>query len=382
MRKIIRQVIMTLMFVLVILGIAIINMIMPSKDFSETENRPLQQLPDFSFDELFSGSYGVDFEKYTTDQFIGRDSWVEIKNNSDYLLQKRDSNSVYFGEDGYLFEKLTDSTLNKEQLKTNMDRVKEFSDKYSEILGDDNVKVMIAPNSFEILSDKLPKFAPTVDESYYLTEMQNILGDNFINLIDVFNQNKDSVDLFYKTDHHWTSDGAFVAYQEWCKSMGITPMSMEDFDVNVVSDDFYGTFYSKARYMGVLKDNIKKYTPKQNIEYSVDYDLGQKQTDTLYNESYLQKKDKYSYFLDSNHAVVDIKTNVDNDKKLLIIKDSYANSFVPFVVNHYSEVYVVDLRYYRDRISTFIEENGITDALVLYNFSTFTTDSNTGAMIL
>lgn len=382
MSKKIKQIIMISIFILVIFGLTIANILMPSKEFSETENRPLQKLPEFSFKDLFDNKYTVDFEKYTTDQFIGRDNWVELKNDIDYAVQKRDSNGVYFGQDGYLFEKLTDNTLNKEQLKINTDRTKMFVDKYQEQLGKEHVKVMIVPNSFEIMSDKLPSFAPKVDQSKYLNDMQNLIGESFINITDTFKKNKDSIDLYYKTDHHWTTDGAFLAYQEWCKSMGIKALDETDFDINVVSDEFYGTYYSKARYTGINPDVIKQYVPKGNYEYKVDFDLGKKQTDTLYNEKFLEKKDKYSYFLDSNHSLIDIKTNVDNDKKLLIIKDSYANSFTPFAVNHFSEVYVVDLRYYRKGMSKLIEEKGITDVLVMYNFSTFSTDTNTGAMIL
>lgn len=382
MGKKIKQIIMISIFILVIFGLAIANMLTPSREFSETENRPLQELPEFSFKDLFDNKYTANFEKYTTDQFIGRDNWVELKNDIDYAIQKRDSNGVYFGQDGYLFEKLTDSSLNKEQLKTNTERVKMFVDKYQEQLGKEHVKVMIAPNSFEIMSDKLPAFAPKVDQEKYLNEMQKFIGDSFINITDTFKQNKDNVDLYYKTDHHWTTDGAFLAYQEWCKAMGIEALDKTEFDVNVVSDEFFGTYYSKARYMGIQPDEIKQYVPKGDYEYEVDFDLGKKQTDTLYNDKYLEKKDKYSYFLDSNHSLIDIKTNVENDKKLLIIKDSYANSFTPFAVNHFSEVYVVDLRYYRQGMSKLIEEKGITDVLVMYNFSTFSTDTNTGAMIL
>lgn len=369
-------------FIIVIFGLTIANIFMPTKKFSETENRPLEQLPKFSFNDLFQGKYTTNFEKYTTDQFIGRDNWIELKNNIDYALQKKDSNGVYFGKNGYLFEKLTENTLNKEQLKINVERIKTFVDKYQNKLGKDHVKVMIAPNSFEILSDKLPKFAPKIDETNYLMEIQNYIGDSFINIVDAFNKKKNNVPLYYKTDHHWTTDGAFLAYQEWCKSMGIDSMSIDDFDVNFVSNDFYGTYYSKARYTGIKPDYIKQYTPKNNYEYEVDYDLGKKQSNTLYSDEFLKRKDKYSYFLDSNHSVVDIKTNVKNGKKLLLIKDSFANCFVPFAVNHFSEVLVIDLRYYRQGLSKLIEERGITDILVMYNFSTFSTDTNTGAMIL
>lgn len=382
MKKYAKQVIMTVLFVLLILTLTIFNMLKPTKAFSETENRPLQLLPQFSFEELFNGKYGVNFEKYTTDQFIGRDKWVEIKNDIDFAIQKKDSKGVYFGQDGYLFEKLTDSTLNKEQLDINSKRLSAFVEKYSQKLGKDRVRAIIAPNSFEILDDKLPKFAPTIDEEYYLSQMKKDMGDNFINLVDVFKDNKNSDNLYYKTDHHWTSDGAYLAYTEWCKSLNIKPMDKDEFTINVVSEDFYGTYHSKARYSGIKPDIIKQYVPKEDFTYDVDFDLGKEKSNSLYSEEFLQKKDKYSYFLDSNHSVIDIKTNVQNDKKLLVIKDSYANSFVPFAVNHFSEVFVVDFRYYKLGMSKFIEENGITDVLVLYNFSTFTTDANTGAMIL
>lgn len=180
--------------------------------------------------------------------------------------------------------------------------------------------------------------------------------------------------IYYRTDHHWTSRGAYYAYEKWAEVMGFNPFPMEKFDIVLASDQFYGTIHSKLNYK-IKPDNIYLYKLKEDMNYSLTYNLDV-QSDSLYDLEKLKAKDKYSVYMGGNNAIVEVKTDNKNARKLLVIKDSFAHSFVPFAVNHYETTYMVDLRYYNGSISDLIEDNGITDILVLYNVIGFVKDNN------
>ena len=121
--------------------------------------------------------------------------------------------------------------------------------------------------------------------------------------------------------------------------------------------------------------NFERMILKKDMNYQLLYNL-KDQTDSLYDLSKLEGKDKYSVYMGGNNALVEIKTNNMNGRRLLVIKDSYAHSFVPFAVNHYEETYMIDFRYFNVGVEQFVEENKITDILVLYNTMNFVQDKN------
>ncbi len=362
----------TVLFLLLIFGLTIASFLSKDRGFSESENRVLASKPTFTWASLFDGSYIRDYETYVTDQFILRDSWIGLKTYTELALLKKDINGVYFGKDDYLIEKVEDADVKQEQLEKNTKRLEAFMKKYEEMLGKDHVYAMIAPTAFEILSEKLPPFATGFDQGAYLDRLSSSLGDNFIDLRDTLNAH-DNEYIFYRTDHHWTVNGAYYAYVEWAKAMGFTPMTKDEFDIKVVSDDFLGTIYSKVN-VNVPADVMEIYDT--NFKYQVEYNMDRKIKDTLYEFSHLDTKDKYSMYMNGNNALVEINTENTNGKKLLIIKDSYAHCFAPFAVNHFETTYMVDLRYLNMPISKLIQDYGITDVLVLYNVNSFIKDTN------
>ena len=195
---------------------------------------------------------------------------------------------------------------------------------------------------------------------------------NTINVVDILNKNKKDY-IYFKTDHHMTSNGAYLVYLELCKNMGIEPIT--NYEKETITNDFLGTFDSKAQIVNQQKDYIEIYINEnsQNIE-KVDYD--NETTNLLYNQEYLDKKDKYSYFLNGNNAKVVVKTKNKNNKKLLIIKDSYSHIMAQFLYQNFEEIHFIDLRYYKKSMSEYINENGITTNLVMYNFSNIISDIN------
>lgn len=362
---------LALIFIVSIFGIFFMNILNKDKGFSEEENRMLAKKPKFSIDRLLEGRYTEKYEKYVEDQFTLRNSWIGVKSTMDRIMGKKEENGVFLGEDGNLIENFTKPEKNN--LNDTIKAINNFSEKHKAI----NQYVLIAPNSVSILKDKLPKNAPVENQKEYIYKFKNSLNGN-IKFIDIFNTLENHKDeyIYYKTDHHWTTLGAYYAFLEASKTMGIEPKE-NYYDIETVTDEFYGTLYSKSGFKGVAADSIDVYIPNdENDKVLVSYEEEKKKSVSLYNSDKLKEKDKYEVFLEGNHPLVKINTLANNHKKLLLIKDSYANSFMQFLTPYFNEIVIVDPRYYYDDIEKLIKEEGITDLLYLYNANTFFSDNN------
>ena len=184
-------------------------------------------------------------------------------------------------------------------------------------------------------------------------------------------------DLFYRTDHHWTTLGAFYSYQRLGDFMNFTPKDSDDYDIELVSNSFNGALASKSGYDTKQKDKVRVYIPKdENDKVVVNYEEEQKKTATLYESDKLDEKDKYQVFLGGNHPIVKIDTSSTSGKTLLIFKDSYANSFVPFLTSHFSKIILVDPRYYYEDIDELMKNENVDEVLYLYNANTFFSDTS------
>lgn len=358
------------MFIVFLFTVNIFNMITPDKKFSESENRVLAQMPRFTMKNLVSGRFSKEFEEYVTDQFIFRDFWVGVKSDIERSILKSENNGIFFGKDGYLLEKYKKSG---ENLDNNIESINSFSKK----LPDVSTYFLLAPNSVKIYEDKLPLFASPYDQLKTIDKVKDNLDSeiNFTDVYEILNGIKDEY-IYFKTDHHWTMRGAYYAYEELCRNININPYAINDFDTKIVSDSFYGTFYSKANNRHIKADSIEILNLKFPGKYEVYYADEDKGSDTLYEVEHLETKDKYAVFLDGNHSLMTIKSGIKNNKRLVVFKDSYAHCFIPFLVNHYAEIHVIDLRYYKLDVYDYIEKNDIREALFLYNVSTFTEDEN------
>ncbi|WP_286184210.1 DHHW family protein [Clostridium sp. CCUG 7971] len=287
------------------------------------------------------------------------------------MLGKNKSNGVYLSKYNYLIEEFKEP--NSKIIKSNLDTINKFSDKYKNI----KQHFIIAPNAIEILENNLPIFAPTVSQKKYIDNFKDKLNKN-VNFIDAYKALKDHNKeyIYYKTDHHWTTLGSYYTFLEAANSMNINIEKIK-YDVKKVSDSFFGTLSSKSGYKAKEADYIEVYIPKnKNDEYVVNYVEEQKKSASFYDSSKLSVKDKYAVFLGGNHPLTKIKTTSKEDRRLLIFKDSYANNFIPFLTPHFKEIVVVDPRYYYDDIDKLIEEEKITDTLFLYNANTFFSDTS------
>ena len=363
--------IMTLVFLVILIVIVTLNTTKKDIKFSESENRILAQKPKFSIERLLEGRYTKKYEKYKVDQFVDRDGWMKLKSSVDLALGKNESNGIYKGSDDYLIESF--EVPDSEIVNRNIKAINNFNEKHKDI----NQYMLIAPNAVSILSEKLPPYAPVVSQKLVMDNFAKTLNKG-INYIDVYNtlDKHDKEYIYYKTDHHWTTLGAYYSFLEAAKAMDLE-VKKDYYNVERVSNDFYGTLYSKSGYEVKTPDYIDVYLPKdENDEYVVNYVEEQKKSASFYDSEKLETKDKYGVFLGGNHPVVKIKTTSKEDRKLLIFKDSYANSFVPFLTQYFSDIIMVDPRYYYDDIEKLIEEEGISDILYLYNANTFFSDTS------
>ncbi len=345
-----------------------LSFLKPSKAFSESENRMLQQLPKFTFDRFLNGRFTSEWEQYVTDQIALRDLWIEIKAKAETCLGKYDNNGVYLG-DGYLLQKFDE--YDGKDLKNKVEVIN--------ALYRDNPDVklffMLVPNAVMILEEKLPPFAAPQDQLELINEVKKRLVKKiqFVEIYDQLVSHKDEY-VFYRTDHHWTTDGAYYAYEGLAEALGFEAHGRDYFNITQMTDTFYGSLFSKSGFRNVKPDSIRFYLPKVSEGINVlIYDKNETHN-SLYKLSNLQKKDKYKVFFDGNHSLMKITSNSNSEKNLLVIKDSFANNFIPFLTGHYGEIYVVDPRYYNDSISNLIKSNDIKEVLILYNVITFCED--------
>lgn len=379
--------IMTAVFAIFIGTVAVCNWLLPKQSFSENENRVLAEFPELTWEQLVYGKTTVDatgkeqktlwtteFETYVSDHFMLRDQWVGLKSLIELGVQKKDAGGVYFAGDGYLIEQFW--SYDKERFESNLTAVAQFVETVQQRFGI-AVQTMPVPTAGKILEEKLPAFAPEVDQSALLEQMKQVFP-NVIDVTDALTEHREE-GVFYKTDHHWTSKGAYYAYAVFCEVQGRVVQPLSWYREQVLSTQFLGTTYSKANLYTVQPETMVYYENPNESPVYVEYRAGDRvigTSDSMIAQEYLQEKDKYSAFLNGNQAITKITTGNANGRKLLIIKDSYANSFTPFVASDYSQVHMLDLRAFRQSVPDYMEQNGITDVLILYNIKNFTEDAN------
>ncbi|MEG0763112.1 MAG: DHHW family protein [Oscillospiraceae bacterium] len=357
-----------LMFFVFLFSFAVFDAIYPKRAFSELENRPLAQNPPINFADIATNKWMIDYEKYVKDQIIFRDSWIDIKSRCEGMVLKTENNGVWYGKDNMLFQKLI--SINNKQLLKNTKFLSDFALQHEGM-----VSVMIVPSASLIYNDKLPFAAPMADENAALDEIFSELTNNNATVYDLrktFTAHKDD-GLYFRNDHHWNANGAYLAYSEYAAHNNLVLFDMQNHKVNKI-EKFYGTNYSKSRYPKAVADDILFY----ELPYTIDiHKLDAANTVTnmpIYNEEKWQTRDKYGAYLQGNNGYSTI--NGSGSGNVLIVKDSYANSFIPFLTENYAKIGIVDLRDTKMSIDELISKEKYEKVLFLYNFETFSEDNN------
>ena len=361
-----------IIFILTLFLFLIINVIVPDREKSVQENRMLVTKPKFSLSSLISGDYDEKFEAYMDDQFVGRDMWRKLKVMVDRIGGSRLENGVYIGTNGQLLEQI--EVADENHLAANIKAIKSFSESQSKI----PVRMMLVPDAANVLNHSLPSLAKPEDQTQMFSMVRKDLGDS-VEWIDVSTElNKHKTEkIYYKTDHHWTTLGAFYAFQAAAPSLGIEGDLSGKYVSYAVSDSFNGMLASKSGVNLGEKEQIDIYVPtEEDTDLIVDYVDEGKRSTSLYDSSKLKEKDQYTVFLGGNSSLLDIRTVSTSTKRLLLVKDSFANSFIPFLTPYYREIVVVDPRYYSGTINDLMDSYRISEVLFLYSGNTFFKDNN------
>lgn len=361
-----------MIFILVLFVVMIVNLVMPDKEQSEEENRMLETKPGLNMSMVMTGDFMEQWENYMSDQFAGRNTWRRLKVALDRLGGSSKENGVYIGSGGQLLEEI--EVPDNEQISANLDAIKSFTQTYPDV----SVSFMLIPDAACILGDSLPPFAAVEDQRQLFGLVGRELGDSvkWVDAVSVLNEHA-SEEIYYKTDHHWTTLGAFYVFQDAASTLGIEGEVADDFVSYAVTDSFNGALSARSGVGLSENEQIDIYVPTDgDDDVLVNYvDEGRTVT-SLYDSTKLDTRDKYGVFLGGDTSLIDIRTVSTSEKRLLVVKDSFADCFIPFLAPYYREIVVVDPRYYSGTMTDIMDAYRITDTLFLYSGNTFFTDNN------
>ena len=338
--------------------------VLPQNDFSNMENRFLQKRPAVTFSSLADGSFMDSFETYTNEQIPLRNMFVKCKAVFVWMTGSSENDGIAKGADGYLFDKV--ATVS-DKVNKNITAIKNFAKST-----DRDIYIAVAPTSTWVNEEKLPKGMPVLDEVSCSNELTLALRDipnaHMIHLYEALKEHKDE-QLYYRTDHHWTTLGAGYAYREIAVKMGLDPKDITQYEKHT-ADDFYGTHYAKYKGIFVQPDTIEYY------DVPVDELVLEKRTvNDLYDVEKLSGYDKYAAFMYGNDGRYEVHANKGTGRNLYILKDSYANCLIPYLVMNYDNITVIDLRYFGGSVADELAKDKDADVLLMYNW-TFVNDDN------
>ena len=370
------SVIMIWLFCLIIFGVSGLHLVMQDNKFSESENRVLSEFPKLSFATIADGSFMSDFETYLTDQFPFRDGIISLKTFADRIVGKNEENGVYIGNNGYLFDSQT--PLENKRAEEIAKAVLGFKEKHKNL----NTAFVLIPNSTYVYSEYLPKYLEMPDQKKIINKIHKKIDDESILWPDaakILKGKAADTQLYYKTDHHWTTRGAYLIFKEICLAWGLEKDAKaidKKFSFYEVSNTFEGTLASKSGVHDTA-DTIEICVPeKSEGTYVANFESSGENTASLFFKDKLQQKNHYEVFMGGNYDKVIISTVSSSKKSLLLIKDSYANCMIPMLTPYFGKIVVIDPRYLTDSLDSIIKENDFSHVMYLYNVNTLLEDNS------
>ena len=363
-----------IVFTLFFVGLFALDLITPDRAYSELENTTLSQRP--ALTQLSAkglNSYFTAYTKYVKDQVAGRDQWISLQSVVETtLLQKQQNGGILLGKDHMMFPRTYGLLATEDRtLPKNTQALTQLCQRYP-----GKVEVLLAPSAAEVYPEKVPANAPLLDQNPYLDQLAAAVqaaGGRFVDVRQTLEAHKSEY-IYYRTDHHWTSLGAYYAYQQLCDTLGLTPFDTAAHTA-LTAQGFYGTHYSKARTWNAVPDVITYYDLPNTLtvwNVTAPGQPTQGQTSGLYDTDKLAAYDKYAMFLHGNNGLSRVEG--EGTGRILVIKDSYANCFVPYLTANYAQIDVVDFRNYNYGLDQLITDNGYDQILVLYSFDSFKSD--------
>ena len=364
---------LALIFILFVFTLAVLFVLLPDQSYSVTEKRNLSKFPPLSAETLTDGSFMDAMEDYAADQFPLRNKLMTLRTAVSRFLGTRESHGVYLSADDSLIERF--DTPDEANLTETAGSIRDFAARNK----DSRMYLMLIPTAVSIEAEKLPDYALNDDQDAYIDRFSDETG-SLVKKVDVrplFRQEKDNVQLYYRTDHHWTTDAAYLAFG--LLKSELKPDPSPSFTAYVVANSFFGSLTSESGFRTKTPDSVTVYMPDETPD---DFYCTVRFPDegvlraTCYDSEKLLGDDPYQVFFGGNHSVIEIETSLDSSRSLLIIKDSYANCFIPFLVPSYRKITVVDPRYYYDDIDLLMAGGHFDEVLFLYNAATLSEDTN------
>lgn len=359
----------------IIYGFSIATIATPDKEFSPDENRYLQGKPEFSLETLKNGRFTSQIADYFSDQIPLRGLFVETKAVGEMALLKSENDDVLAGKDGYIIAE--DYYPDLDEARKNIKALNRFA---GALPGNIDFTVAVAGRAQDVLWSKMPSLYPAEDQT---SRVFDYLDENLeVKRTDILTPLRERADageyVYYRTDHHWTTLGAYYAYRAIMEEWGLEPYPLEHFTRETVSDEFYGTTWSKAGMRWTKPDTMEYFRFEGDESYTTAIDGGET-FNGFYDRSYLDKKDKYSSFIGGNNARVTITSGESGREKLVMIKDSFGHSLAPFLAEHF-DLEILDLRYFKTSAMDFVKESGASRVLFIYNMDGIL-NSNSAAML-
>lgn len=356
-------------------------LIIPDKTVSETENRDLEQAPPFEAESFFSGEFGQKLNVYFADQFPLRDLFVSARAATELALLKKENNGVVIGDDGFLAVRLFDAYRSRiervsdtdhffeSNIRHGIDAVNAFAQK-SQL----PVVTLIPPRTIDTAASKFDYAPPKGEELYGMLREGLAENTGYIDILPLLRQKLESGEyVCYKTDHHWTSLGAYYAYTEVMKELGRGDriVSKEAFSV-VKEEEFFGTTVSRLG-LPISCDTLEMWEPPESELFTVTADGTV--LEGFFSKKHLSTRDKYAVFLDGTHGLVTVEKKGEARDRLLVVKDSFADCLIPFLATEF-DIVAVNLASATD-VSTLVEFYDCDGVLLVYNAENLIT---TGAL--
>ncbi|MBQ7839941.1 MAG: hypothetical protein IJ390_05570 [Lachnospiraceae bacterium] len=366
-----KDVILPLLTAAVIGLFCIADIFTQDRVFSEQENRKLSQKPEFSMEKLLDGTFAEEYEAYVTDQMPGRNAFIFIKTAVQKLSGQKEVNGVYFAKDNTLIMRNAPESVDTKKADAKAGRMLQQA---KEILAmtEGHVGLMLVPAADGVQTQRLPAFSVDFDQLSWIENVEKQAEEAGMTVVDADSALLLHADeeIYYGSDHHWTTLGAFYGYQEFAEKFQLSAVSLEDYEKTAVLDTFWGTLQAKVN-LPVRQDTIEIFKRQDETLHRTVFVYEGKEADSCYFSGRLRTKDAYSYFLDGNYPLVEIEGDGPQDKTILLIKDSYANCFAPFLTRDYGTIRLVDRRYYRGDVVELVQKYEPTDVLYLYQVFQF-----------
>ena len=323
----------------------------------------LIDLKELSIKDFINGNIQTKIETQLKNNMPKRNWIIKIKTKFETLTLDKETNEVYRGNDGYLLKRFNNDLKNDEITMSlnNFQRQIEYV----------NLNLILSPSSITINNDKLPMFSYSDNELDSIKKIYKNILFNTIDIYEILKNNNNKYQLFYKTDTNWTVYGAYYAYYEYCIQNNITPISINDFDIEVVSTLFKGNLTKYVEHTSTYDKMHMFYLKNSNYKVS--------NNNILYDINKLNSNNMYEYYLGEERDLTIITNESTTSKKeIVIISDSYATSIIPFIINHYKKVHFININHYNGVISDYIKDNYyINDAIILFNINTTNTSNFT-----